>query len=108
MTASRETRGKAKQEELAQEHEHESKKQKVETRGRGGKGGRKQEKVHDGVEMDVDEKPGDGAAVEDVVERFEEFVDELKEHCSLEDLKAIAEENAITPDLPPRMLLLGL
>jgi hypothetical protein len=79
MTASRETRGKAKQ-----------------------------EKVHDGVEMDVDEKPGDGAAVEDVVERFEEFVDELKEHCSLEDLKAIAEENAITPDLPPRMLLLGL
>lgn len=106
MTGSRETRGKARQEELSREHEHENKKQKVETRGRS-KAGKKQEKHEDGVETDVDEQ-GNEAAAEDLVEQFEEFVDELKEHCPLEELKAIAEENKITPDLPPRMLLRGL
>ncbi|KAG0566014.1 hypothetical protein KC19_7G031700 [Ceratodon purpureus] len=109
MTATRETRGKAKQDaELSHEHEHEAKKQKVETRGRGSKGGKKQEKHDDDVEMDVDEKSGNGTAVEDIVDQFEEFVDELKEHCSFEELKSIAEENGITSDLPLRMLLIGL
>ena len=108
MTSSRETRGKAKQEELSHEHEHENKKQKVETRARGSKGGKKQEKHEDAADMEVDEQHGNGTPAEDIVDQFEEFVDDLKEQCSLEDLKAIAEENKINPDLPPKMLLLGL
>ena len=104
MTATtRETRGKAKQEELAHEHEHEAKKQKVETRGRSTKpSAKKQEKD----EMDVDKV--NGAPLEEIVDQFEEFVEELEEHTSLEDLKLIADENHITPDLFPKTLLLGL
>lgn len=111
MTVSRETRGKARMDDhliQKEEEQHETKKQKVDRKPKATKGsGKAQLAEKQEVEEDEgDQQMADGAVNdESASEEFEQFVEQLKEECSSEDIKLICEENGLNCDLPDTNML---
>lgn len=111
MTASRETRGKARMDDhlvQKEEEQHENKKQKVDRKPKATKGKAEPTEKQE-VEDEGDQEMADGAVNDDSAsEEFEEFVEQLKEECSSEDIKLICEENGLNCDLPETNMLLDV
>lgn len=110
MTASRETRGKARMDDhliQKEEEQHEYKKQKVDRKPKATKGSGKTELAEkQEVEDEGDQQMADGAVNdESASEEFEQFVEQLKEECSSEDIKLICEENGLNCELPNTNML---
>lgn len=110
MTASRETRGKARMDDhliQKEEEQQENKKQKVDRKPKATKGSGKAELAEkQEVENEGDQNMADGAVNdESASEEFEQFVEQLKEECSSEDIKLICEENGLNCELPDTNML---
>lgn len=111
MTASRETRGKARMDDhliQKEEEQHDNKKQKVDRKPKATKASGKAEVAEkQEVEDEGDQEMADGAVndEESASEEFEQFVEQLKEECSSEDIKLICEENGLNCELPNTNML---
>ncbi|XP_024370917.1 protein ADP-ribosyltransferase PARP3 [Physcomitrium patens] len=110
-TATRETRGKARQDESYEPEPdgpvHEGKRQRVVVGSSPARGTRSGGKAAKSTKQDAHTEELNSSA-EDTVEQFQEFVDKLKDECSIEDVRAIAVENGLNSLLPDNMLLHGV
>lgn len=93
-----------------EEEQHETKKRKVDRKPKATKGSGKAELAEEQeVEDQADQDMADGAVDEESAsEEFEQFVEQLKEECSSEDIKLICEENGLNCDLPDTNMLLDV